>query len=47
MGSKPKMMTIATLTWNDRGFGFIKPESGGSNVFFYLSDLEDARFRGS
>merc|ERR1711924_241663 len=27
--------------WNDRGFGFIKPEKGGDDVFCHISGLKE------
>ena len=34
--------TIKTIT--DRGFGFIRPEGGGEDVFFHRSALADVAF---
>lgn len=34
--------TIKTIT--DRGFGFIRPESGGEDIFFHRSSLVGVTF---
>ncbi|MBN8714577.1 MAG: cold shock domain-containing protein [Xanthomonadales bacterium] len=30
--------------WNERGFGFIRPDADGENVFIHRSDLRDASY---
>jgi len=34
--------TIARIT--DRGFGFISPEGGDSDLFFHLNELKNVQF---
>ena len=29
------------LRWNERGFGFIKPDAGGDDLFCHLSQIQD------
>jgi cold shock protein len=36
------MPTGKIKMWNDdRGFGFIKPENGGSDIFFHVTALKE------
>jgi CspA family cold shock protein len=37
-------MAVGTLKWwsSDRGFGFIKPDAGGPDMFLHVSALEEA-----
>lgn len=35
------MMKGTACRWNDRGFGFIRPEAGGEDVFCHVSSITD------
>jgi len=41
-------MAIGTVKWFNsmKGYGFIQPESGGSDVFVHISAVERAGMRG-
>lgn len=41
-------MADGTVKWfnSAKGFGFIKPEAGGDDVFVHISALEEAGLRG-
>jgi len=40
-------MAIGTIKWfnSEKGFGFIQPESGGTDVFVHISAVERAGLR--
>jgi cold shock protein len=41
-------MTIGTVKWfnGTKGYGFIQPDNGGSDVFVHISAVERAGMRG-
>ena len=41
-------MAIGTVKWfnQTKGYGFIKPENGGSDVFVHISAVEKAGYSG-
>ena len=36
-------MTGVALRWNEKGFGFIKPDDGGEDVFCHFSGIKDGK----
>mmetsp|Transcript_2256 Transcript_2256/g.2883 ORF Transcript_2256/g.2883 Transcript_2256/m.2883 type:complete len:199 (+) Transcript_2256:216-812(+) len=36
-----KRETGEAVRWNERGFGFIKPDNGGEDVFCHISSIKD------
>lgn len=41
-------MATGTVKWfnNDKGYGFIQPDAGGTDVFVHISAVERAGIRG-
>ena len=48
MSGKGQKMTIGVVKWFNaqKGFGFIQPDDGGTDVFVHISAVEAAGLRG-